>query len=306
MATFHCSACDTGLDRIVRYCPECGARFPVTFSFADQDTEPFTIVRRRRSAATRHPRLVSLLILLFGGVAIAIIAVSTRPTFSAGNNPPSSPTTEPTATPDAIVSVQSLVLQATPSPTAAPSSTPTVEPTATATMIRTETSTPRPAPTSTRTATPTAIVTPNDVVENGGFEEGDRGWYLENGARVAGVDAQSGHDALILPAAGAYADQIVAVVPGARYELSVWAMLGAAGDSAEIGIRFADADGRRLTDLEPHALSFTETDYAQGTLVFTVPEDVSEVRVTIWKPSGRGILAVDEVSLRGVVTGESE
>jgi hypothetical protein len=149
-------------------------------------------------------------------------------------------------------------------------------------------------------------VTAKEVVDNGSFEEGGNAWYLEGGARVAGIDAQSGHYALILPATGAYVDQTVTVVPGARYRLSAWAMLGATGDAAEIGVQFIDADGEQLTDREPGTLMVTESDYTRLTLVFTVPDGVTEVRIAIWKPSGGGILAVDGVSLRGIDPGSGE
>jgi hypothetical protein len=298
MASFRCSACDTSLDGIVRYCPECGAEFPVAYNFADQDTEPFATVRPRRPRRGRRSGLLALLALVVGGVALAVVAISTRPTFSAGSGGASSPTPAIATTRAAFADSEMPRSPATPTATA--TRTATASPTATASATATAT------PTSTPTSSPTPAVTAKEVIENGSFEDGDEAWRLDGGARVAGIDARSGHFALILPAGGGYVDQVVAVVAGAQYRLSAWAMLGAAGDEGEIGVYFLDPTGRRMTDQEPSVLTFTATGYERHSVVFTVPADVSEVRVIIWKSAGDGILAVDGVSLRGIAPGAGE
>lgn len=307
MGIFRCSTCDARLDRIVRYCPECGAMFPLAYSFADQDTQPLALVRVRRSLVSRRRALLSLLAALAGSAGIAIVALTSRPTFSAGTSPAPSPSAVSTTAPAPTVDSEAPLSQATPSPTPVSTNTPTASPTATATS----TATPEPSLTSTRTPTPTREppptstpgVTADEIVENGGFEEGDRGWHLDGGARVAGIDVQSGHHSLILPAEGGYVDQVAGVVPGARYRLTAWGMLGAAGDTGEIDVYVLDHNGRRIASQEPPVLRFTETDYRHGTLDFTVPVDVTEVRITIRKSSGSGIFAVDDISIRGLVPG---
>ncbi|MEA2522976.1 MAG: Carbohydrate binding domain [Thermomicrobiales bacterium] len=159
------------------------------------------------------------------------------------------------------------------------------------------------SPSPTASLSPTIVVSTAEVLDNGNFEGGDRGWYVEDGARIAQVNAHAGHRALILPAGGAYADQYVAIVTGATYRLSAWALVGAAGDSGVVGIRFIDDDGKRLSDQEPPPLSFTATDYSRMTITFMVPEGVAGVTAFVWKPAGNGILAVDDVSLRVVPSG---
>ena len=140
----------------------------------------------------------------------------------------------------------------------------------------------------------------DNVVVNGGFEQSDQAWNLEEGARPAGINVREGQRALILAAGGAYADQAITLVPGGSYRLTAWARVGAEGDYGEIGLRFLDHDGQVWEERGTPHLHFTETTYARLDLLFTVPADVTGAKVIIWKPAGSGILAVDAVSVRGI------
>lgn len=325
MALMSCYACEARFDRLTRRCPNCGTyvlidRVPpqpepvdppqLQLVEAIQETEPFSpirpasppppppplpapipITRRRRS-------IVPLVGLVLIGVAIAAYVQSTRPTSSARNDlaAPTQSLVEPTT---------ALTEQFQPTPTnPAPTEEPTQVPTATATSqptTATATAIPSPSPTSIPpTPTPRPVVSTDEVVDNGGFEEGVSPWYLEDGARPAGINVHDGQRSLILPASGGYANQAIDLVPGGTYQLTAWAMVGAKGDSAKIGLRFLDGNGQRMIDLEPQPLEFTEQSYTRLERVFTVPPDAAEAHIVVWKTTGAGIVAVDAVSITGV------
>jgi LCP family protein required for cell wall assembly len=205
-----------------------------------------------------------------------------------------------------------------PSSTAVPSSTATDEATTVPTVVPTETATetatdvPTAVPTDIPTATateavptvePTATVAISQIerIKNGGFEAGDDGWYLEAGAGSVETAAVSGSHALVIPAAGAWADQSVFFLSGTTYRLSVWGKVDVAGETGQVGVTYTDGNGQRLTDREPAPLSFGATDYEQQQLSFTVPDGVAVVKIFAWKGKGAGGFAVDNVSLRSIV-----
>jgi hypothetical protein len=317
MALMNCYACDTRFDRLTRRCPKCGTYvliertipkpdpvavpLPLETIEPTQDTEPFRIVhpappppipfRRRKS-------ITPLLLITLIAAGIGIFVVSTRPTFSARDEDPT-PTrsssrlaVDPTSFPDPTTLPPTSTATPSPSPTATPTAQP---PTATATTPPTPSPTvPPPSPTT------RPVVSTDDIVVNGGFEDEDHAWYLEEGARAAGINAHEGQRALILASGGAYADQAVSLVPGGTYRLTAWARVGAEGDYGEIGLRFLDHNGQTIDEHETPHLHFTETTYARLDLLFTVPADVTGAKVIIWKPAGSGILAVDAVSVRGI------
>jgi hypothetical protein len=317
MALMSCYACDTRFDRFTRRCPKCGtyvliertipkpepvaAPLPQETIEPTQDTEPFRIVKPAPPPIPfrRRKPITPLLLIALIAAGVGIFVVSTRPTFSARDEDPT-PTRSslrsavlPTSPPNPTTP---LPPTPSPSPSPSPTATPTAQPpTATATTPPTPSPTvPPPSPTS------RPFVSTDDIVVNGGFEDGDHAWYLEEGARPAGINAHEGQRALILAAGGAYADQAITLVSGGTYRLTAWARVGAEGDYGEIGLRFLDQDGQTIEEHETPHLHFTETTYARLDLLFTVPADVTGAKVIIWKPAGAGILAVDAVSLRGI------
>ncbi len=317
MAMMSCYACDTRFDRLTRRCPNCGTYVliervvpqpapaapppPLVAIEPNQDTEPFTIIRPTPAAPIpfkRRKPVAPLLLITIIAAGIGVFLLSTRPTSSARDD---NPTPTQTSVQPAAVSTRR------PDPT-----TPPPTPTASPTPLPTATTTPQP-PTPTATTPPTPsptmvppsptsrpVVSTDDVVVNGGFEEGDHAWHLENGARAAGINVHDGQRALILPAGGAYADQAIDLVPGGTYRLTAWARVGAEGDTGEVGLRFLDDHGQVIEDRDAPQLRFTAATYTRLNLTFTVPADAAAAKIIVWKPAGSGILAVDSVSVRGV------
>jgi LCP family protein required for cell wall assembly len=190
----------------------------------------------------------------------------------------------------------------TPAASAEPSSTATAEPTATPTELPAATAT-NAVPTAQPTATP--VLSQIERIKNGSFEAGNDQWYLEAGAGAEETAAVSGSHALVLPTTGAWADQGVFFLNGTTYELSAWGKVGAKGGIGQIGVTYTDANGERLTDLEPAPLPFAATTYEQQTLSFTVPDGVAIVKVFAWNSSSKGGFVVDNLSLRSVVAASS-
>lgn len=193
-----------------------------------------------------------------------------------------------------------------------PASTPAANGTAdhvAAASESTPSATNEPSPGSTDASTPTTTILPTatpvlsqiERIKNGGFEAGNDGWYLEAGASSKETAAVSGSHALVIPASGAWADQAVFFLKGTSYRLSAWGKVGAKGETGLVGVTYTDANGRRLTNLEPAPLQFAATRYEQQTLSFTVPDGVATIKVFVWKGRGTGDFDVDDVSLRSVV-----
>ena len=335
-------------------------------AFAEADTQPFTVVKRRQSLS--HQRSVAIRIAIGCGIAISLSAAiilvwtltstSTRTTegdhfaravgiadteaetpiasaspfrsaapVSAISEPLMTPTTNlGTTSPVAKSATQQIAFspvatrEPSPTGTTAPSATPTAVPTSTATATATSTATeqptsrPRPTEQATKSSSeksfPTAQTTPTsqasvgkaavELIKNGSFEDGDANWFLEAGARSAGINAANGQRALILPAANGYADQLVKVVPGTTYQFSAKGLLGASTDSGEVSLQFIDADGNVLTEYGQQKLTFTKTIYQEMSTTFVVPADVAGARVFVSKQAGAGIFAVDGISLQAI------
>jgi polyisoprenyl-teichoic acid--peptidoglycan teichoic acid transferase len=185
-------------------------------------------------------------------------------------------------------------------PTEAPATTEaTATPAATATAT-TVPSAPATAANPTATPSPTAEISQIERIKNGNFENGDADWYLEGGAGSVETDAVAGTRALRMPG-DSYADQGFSFIAGTTYRLTIWGKQGAKGDEAIVGVSYRNESGERLTDLEPPTLTFTATEFEEQTLEFTVPEGVAEVKVMLWKPTGKGAFVVDKVSVRSEV-----
>lgn len=207
---------------------------------------------------------------------------------------------------------------------AAPSSTPVVDATSAAeptpavnlTMVPDESpepeSTPQPTATSSPTAEPTATKEPEVIlseierIDNGDFELGGQGWYVEQGAQIVKGGGRSGPNALVIDQTGGYADQRVFFVPGTKYQLTAWGKLSERnGEIAEIGVAFWDADGNRMTDSEPTPRKIRRDTWTEISFHFKVPEEATSVSITFWKASGLTQFTVDDVSLRSIVPPDS-
>lgn len=284
-------------------------------AFAEADTQPFRVVRRR----DRHRLPVGFsarigiatvgVVVLVAFIVLGAIIID-APHTSAVREPEGASLAEtstmsPTTVrrlPQPTITSTATVRPPIPTP-AATTSAPISTATTAATVEPSET--PSPVPTKTATATPTTASAAErvedetgeiiELVKNGGFEDGDEHWYLEGGARSAGVNAKSGQRALILPARQGYADQHLPLVPGTTYKLVASGRLGADGDIGEIRVSFSGSNVPADSD-EP-TLLFTKTTYMQHVITFTVPEGVEEAKLLVWKNEGAGIFAVDAISL---------
>jgi LCP family protein required for cell wall assembly len=190
-----------------------------------------------------------------------------------------------------------------PKPVSTPSPRPTSTPVATTVPNVTAPETPTAAATATLepTAVPT-VLSEIERVKNGSFEQDVEGWYVESGAGAVPVaDAPDGAAMLQLPATGGYADQVLFTIPGTSYYLSASGRLSAEGDTGVIGVVYRDANGTRLTDLEPKPISFSGTKLRTKGLEFTPPEQVAKVSVYIYKDDGPAALEVDAISIRSIV-----
>ena len=98
---------------------------------------------------------------------------------------------------------------------------------------------------------PIEPVLADGIVRNASFESGRAPWYLDAGAYRSSRLVHGGGLAIALNADGGFADQAVKLTPGASYELSVWGALGGSWDVGYAGVVFRDANGTRLTPLEP-------------------------------------------------------
>jgi LCP family protein required for cell wall assembly len=165
------------------------------------------------------------------------------------------------------------------------------------------TESPSPEETASIEVTPEATVLSEiERVENGSFEEGVNGWYLESGAGPVVVDdAPDGTMMLQIPVTGAYADQGIFTIPGTSYYLSGTGRLTADGDSGVIGVVYQDAQENRLSDLEPDPITFTSTRMTQKGMTFTPPAEVVNVKVYAYKDDGPAALEVDAISVRSIV-----
>jgi hypothetical protein len=250
-------------------------------------------------------------------VAVIALGAWRRPYSSAGsatNDVPiaaaSLPIVEVTQdTPDASQEPATAAATAIPSPeptpkefvTSQPATAGVESPSPTATIEPDDArATPSAAATSTPSPTPSPVVSRVELVRNGGFEVRERGWSLDAGASAAALNAHNGHVALILASSGGTGRQSLTVAPGETYRFSAWCLVGAAGDRGWVTIEFLGVDGQPVAGEETVALEFVSTHYTRGTVMFTVPIDVSALEIAVHKPAGAGIVAFDDVSLRHV------
>jgi hypothetical protein len=155
------------------------------------------------------------------------------------------------------------------------------------------TPTPTPGP-----ATPAPIS--DGIVRNASFEIGRSPWYLDGGAYRTTQRVHGGGLAIALKADGGFADQVVTVAAGASYELSVWGAMSNAWDVGYAGVVFRDANGTRLTSLEPPMMEFTHNTYRQKAIQFRVDQRVAKVTIFVWKETGGARFYADDIEIRRI------
>ncbi|MCH8612230.1 M4 family metallopeptidase [Arsenicicoccus dermatophilus] len=159
------------------------------------------------------------------GTAKPTGAPTTAPTSAPTTAPTSAPTTAPTGAP---------TVKPTGAPTTAPTSAPTTAPTGAPTV------TPTGAPTGTPTTVPTTPAPGGNVVVNGDFEAGQRGWLGQSGPvnNNAGRPAHSGSWKLWLGGNGHPSiDQVqqTVTVPAGSPKLTYWVAIDTAETSSLVG-----------------------------------------------------------------------
>lgn len=219
-------------------------------------------------------------------VAQAAAGIET-PTESAGAAAAASPTAA------AIVTTTAAPAVVTPSPSSsATASANAAAPSATSS----------PAPTKSPTPTPTATPVLSEIerIVNGGFEQGETNWYTGDDVSISD-HAHTATQSLAIGTNGGYASQRPFMVPGSTYQLSAWVSLSKGGQTGTVGVLFLDANENKLTSEIPAPLLVKNTNWAPVTLTYTVPSDAASVEIYFWKPSGKSVFYVDDVSVRGIV-----
>jgi hypothetical protein len=209
---------------------------------------------------------------------------------------PSTHATDPTTATTAATTTAAEPAAEPPTTTAAPAAA-APHPTPTARAVRRPSPSPSPVPSP--TVGPT--LSRDELVADGGFEDGLADWYVESGVETVTGEAHRGAQAARLDATGGYADRRIAAEPGTTYRLSVWGKLSAAGDTGTVGLIYRDDAGNRLSAQEPSPLAFAGTAFARRTLTFAPPADVATVQVYLWKQSGPAAFLVDDLSVRALL-----
>ena len=134
-----------------------------------------------------------------------------------------------------------------------------------------------------------------NLLLNPGFEGGMASWQdWGNTLVVDGAGALGTSRALrVGTAGGGSGQQVAAVVPGTRYQLSARARVSASPEAVVIGINFVDASGANV--LQP-TVRVTTTDYSPVTIQVTAPANAVKALVYVWKNSGPGYAFIDEFS----------
>jgi hypothetical protein len=168
-------------------------------------------------------------------------------------------------------------------------------------LVEIEVHPPKAQPTPTPSPSPVTREPASDgIVRNASFEDGARPWYLESGASISTRHAYGGETAIELRASGGFADQAVSLTRGSSYELSAWGAFNRSYDQAYVGVVFRDADGVRLTNLEPDMIEFSRKTYQQKRIQFQVDSRVARVTVFVWKEAGGAYFFADDIVLRRI------
>jgi hypothetical protein len=139
-----------------------------------------------------------------------------------------------------------------------------------------------------------------NIIENGGFEEGDTGWQMEPwpGA-VASLtgDAHSGSAAVEIQ--GGLNKTIAAPLTcGIRYTLRAWAKKPLSHENwAGFGIDFRDANGEEVGEM---SIEFPASDdYKQVSTSKVTPPGTVTASLWVWGDGRDGLLYLDDVELVG-------
>jgi hypothetical protein len=130
----------------------------------------------------------------------------------------------------------------------------------------------------------------NAAAANPGFESGDAGWENWGNSVVVNSPVRSGTRALRIGTGAGGRGQTIAVTPGA-YTLKAWGMVTRAGEGAWVG---ATLNGRSA---QKHSFPVTSSSFAQGSVRFDVPSDVTSITLWAWKNAGAGQFLVDDFEL---------
>ena len=168
-------------------------------------------------------------------------------------------------------------------------------------LVEIEVHPPMPKPTPTLPPDPaTPPPAPDGIVRNASFEAGRAPWFLDAGTYRSSRMVHGGGLAIALDAAGGFADQAVSLTPGSSYELSVWGAMGGTWDVGYAGVVFRDANGVRLTELEPPMIEFTQRDYQQRAIQFRVDKRIATASIFVWKESGGARFYADDVVVKRI------
>ena len=172
-------------------------------------------------------------------------------------------------------------------------------------LVEVEVHAPQPKPDPTP-STPSPTPVKDGIIRNASFENGVSPWYLESGSRISTSRARTGDNSLALTGTGGYADQRLNVKTGTTYELSVWGLMTRQYDVAYIGIAYRDANGKRLTNLEPAMLEFTATTWQKLALRFSPDSRVTGINVYVWKVEGSAGFFADDLTLRVIKSSDDD
>lgn len=139
-----------------------------------------------------------------------------------------------------------------------------------------------------------------NLLENGGFEAGTEGWYVNESVEAVTTETHEGAMAVRLAAGDddAYTDNGVSPIdPGATYTLSAWGRVSTGGETGEIGVQYYDSGGERLMNEEPPPLTFSTTAYEERELTFSPPDDIANIYVFISKVEGAADFYADSLTL---------
>jgi len=152
----------------------------------------------------------------------------------------------------------------------------------------------------------------NDLIFNGGFENGSADWSFYGGASVQNAVSYNGAAALkIGPAnsdagggqSGTQNPNFSALIPGFTYRLSAWGMIeaGAAnGDFIHVSLSYRP-DG---ASSDAHVVLRFDHLHRNWTYLkqdFEIPEGASNIRISIWTPALSVPLYIDDISLMRLV-----
>jgi len=158
-----------------------------------------------------------------------------------------------------------------------------------------------PATVPSKPATTPAIIptsTKPNLLLNAGFEAVDESWQDWGNSVIEASNAKSGtHSLKTGKESGGRGQIVTTVIEGKSYTFSVWGKVSEDGISGSIGVDLLDDADKATGDQQ--AISFTETEYTQKAITFTVPKGTKKFQVFVWKEQaeGDGYIYADDFSL---------